>query len=67
MQHYQTSSSSNWFTSWLHNLDSSFLTSILKMMRFFYSIYFKIVEHEPSENFTLQIKFAQLRDSGVCI
>lgn len=26
---------------------------------------FKIVEHEPSENWTLQIKFAQLRDSGI--
>lgn len=25
----------------------------------------QIVEHEPSENWTLQIKFAQLRDSGV--
>lgn len=25
----------------------------------------KIVEHEESENYTLQIKFAQIRDSGV--
>lgn len=25
----------------------------------------QIVEHEPSENWTLQIKFAQLRDSGI--
>ncbi|CRL04889.1 CLUMA_CG017940, isoform A [Clunio marinus] len=26
---------------------------------------FQIVEYEPSENWTLQIKFAQLRDSGI--
>ena len=25
----------------------------------------QIVEHEPSENYTLQIKFAQIRDGGV--
>ncbi|KAL7026926.1 hypothetical protein ACKWTF_005237 [Chironomus riparius] len=26
---------------------------------------FQIVEHEPSENYTLQIKFAQIRDGGI--
>lgn len=36
-----------------------------KLNLFLLCLCLQIVEHEPSENWTLQIKFAQLRDSGI--